>query len=138
MTTFTEADVMGDFIVGPRYRMADVTTGVRSVKLEQDRGMGGSKEGGGFHAAHEPIEVPRAIAGAIRRSVWQNGATKGQPRWVASCQLCAEHSKGYTRKNEPALWRWARGHRCSTVQHIPDSCPGRPCSSECDHIETLR
>lgn len=96
-----------EYIVGPRYRIKDITSGVGGTcKLEKERGMGGDSE---FGQWQEPIELPRPVAGAIQRAFWDNGAGKG---WVAQCELCSEHCKPYKKKNESSLWRWARNHRC--------------------------
>lgn len=103
-----------EYIVGPRYHAKDLVSGIgQTFKLELDRGdLFNSPPPGRKHGWRDPIDIPKPVAGAIQRSVWANSATGGKPRYVAQCQQCGDHSKGYLKKNEPSLWRWALGHRC--------------------------
>lgn len=102
-------------MVGPRYSLEDVSSGVSSIKLEKGCGdIIGPERPRPYYNHHDGVEVPDPIAGPIIRHTLTDC-------YQARCETCGRKCKVYKRKNEPAMWRWARMHRCANLNQVGDT-----------------
>lgn len=87
-------------------------------------------------AAEQDASVPVRLGVGLAASHLALALEEAFPPFDRTKFLLATWPDQDVEEDDGIVFGEGHGHR-RTRQHTPETCPGRPCSTECDHVEFL-